>query len=408
MATDTLRSVGWRTPALVLLAGCTISMLTFGPRSSMGFFLGPMSAEQGWGREVFSMAIALQNLAWGAFQPVAGGFADRYGTGRVLAAGGLLYAAGLALMAWAPTPLWLNLAAGGMIGLALAAGSFSIVVAAFTKLMPPEKRAWAVGLGTAAGSLGQFLFAPLGLGLIDTIGWRGALLVMAALMLLVPLLAVVLAGRPQPPSGAEAAQSFGEALGEALRHNSYRLLVAGFFVCGFHLAFVTVHLPPYLADKGIEPSWGAVSLAVIGLFNIAGSFGSGLLSGRYPKRVILSAIYLARAVAIALFILLPITPLTVVLFSAVLGLLWLSTIPPTSGLVALMFGTRYVGMLFGVVFFSHQVGSFLGVWLGGRFYDATGSYDLVWWLSVALGLFAALVHWPIREAAVARPAAVPA
>lgn len=392
----------WRTPGLALLAGCLISMLTFGPRSAMGFFLTPMTVEHGWNREVFALAIAIQNLLWGAFQPIAGGFADKFGTGRVLVAGGVFYALGLALMAWAPTPAWLHLSAGVLIGVALAAGSFSIVIAAFGRVMPPERRAWAIGLGTAAGSLGQFLFAPLSLVLIDTTGWRVALVAMAAVMLLVPFLAVALAGRPPASVLVEPPQGFRKAIGEAFGHGSYQLLFAGFFVCGFHLAFVTVHLPPYLADKGVDASWGAISIAVIGLCNIVGSYASGMLSGRYPKRIILSLIYLARAVAIALFVTLPISPVTIVLFSATLGLLWLSTVPPTSSLVAVMFGTRYLGMLYGFVFFSHQVGSFLGVWLGGRLYDTTGSYDIIWWLSVALGIFAALVHWPIKEAAVAR------
>lgn len=393
--------VSWRTPVVVLIAGCLISMLTFGPRSAMGFFLAPVTTDQDWSREVFSLAIAIQNLMWGAFQPIAGGFADRYGTGRVLVAGGVFYAAGLALMAWAPTPLWLHVSAGMFIGFALSAGSFSIVIAAFGRLMPPEKRTWAIGIGTAAGSFGQFLFAPLSMVLIDSLGWRGALLTMAVLMLLVPLLAVALAGRVETSTDAGPQQGFGEAISEAFRHPPYLLLVAGFFVCGFHLAFVTVHMPAYLSGMGLA-AWGGISIALIGGFNIVGAYTSGVLSGVYPKRLILSFIYLARAVAIALFVTLPISPMTVILFSAALGFLWLSTIPPTSGLVAAMFGTRYLGMLYGFVFFSHQVGSFLGVWLGGRLFDTTGSYDLVWWLGVALGVFAAVVNWPIREQAAPR------
>jgi predicted MFS family arabinose efflux permease len=315
----------------------------------------------------------------------------------VLAIGGLVYAGGLALMSWAPTPLWLNVSAGVMIGLGMAAASFTIVLAAFGQRVPPEKRSIVFGVGTAAGSLGQFLFAPFGQALIDGFGWSEALLIMAALMLAVPLLAVVLAGKPGPAGEAFRDQTLGEALAAALAHRSYLLLTAGFFVCGFHIAFITTHLPPYIVDRGLDPAIGAWTLALVGLFNIIGSLSAGVIGQTYPKPAFLSLIYLTRAVAIALFVLFPATPATVLAFGAAMGLLWLSTVPPTTGLVAIMFGPKHLGALMGIVFLSHQVGAFLGVWLGGRLYDETGSYDVVWWLGVALGLFAALVHLPIEE-----------
>ncbi|MDQ3557899.1 MAG: MFS transporter [Pseudomonadota bacterium] len=382
---------------VVIVAGCLIALLSFGPRSVMGLFLAPMTEARDWSRETFALAIAIQNIMWGIGQPVAGAIADRYGPARVLAGGGLVYAAGLAVMSWAPTALWLHLSAGLMMGLGLAAASFSIVLAAFGKRVPAEKRSMVFGIGTAAGSMGQFLFAPLGQTLIQSIGWAQALAVLAAMMLAIPLLAVVFAG----PSAAETQtmrqQSLGQALGEAFAHRSYLLLTAGFFVCGFHLAFVTTHLPPYIVDQGLDPRIGAWSLALIGLFNVIGSLASGWIGQTYSKPIFLALIYLARAVLITAFVLLPTTPASVLVFAAILGLLWLSTVPPTSGLVAIMFGPKYMATLMGIVFFSHQVGAFLGVWLGGRLYDETGSYDVVWWLGVALGVFAAIVHWPIQE-----------
>jgi len=385
-------------PWVIVVAGCLIALITFGPRSVLGLFLAPMTEGRGWSRETFALALAIQNILWGLGQPFAGAFADRYGAGRVLALGGLVYAGGLALMAFAPSPLWLHVSAGVMIGLGMAAGSFTIVLAALGRRVTAERRAFVFGVGTAAGSAGQFLFAPFGAALISSIGWADALLVMAALMLAVPLLAIPLRGRPTAFPEAVREQTLREALAEAFAYRGYLLLVIGFFVCGFHIAFITAHLPAYLADLGFPTIYAGWSIALIGLFNIVGSLASGVLSGRYPKNGVLALIYLARAVLIAAFVLLPATPVTVLAFSALMGLLWLSTVPPTSGLVATMFGPRYMGTLMGVVFFSHQVGAFLGVWLGGRLYDQTGSYDVVWWLGVALGVFAALVHWPIRDA----------
>jgi MFS family permease len=381
---------------VVIVAGCLISLLSFGPRSIMGLFLAPMTDAREWSREIFALSIAIQNIMWGIGQPIAGAIADRYGSGRVLAGGGVIYAAGLALMAWAPDPLWLNVSAGLMIGIGMAAASFSIVLAAFSRRVPPEKRSIVFGVGTAAGSMGQFLFAPFGQTLIASFGWGQALVILAVVMLAIPVLALALAGRPSTTE-AMREQTMGQALGEAFLHRSYVLLTAGFFVCGFHVAFITTHLPPYIVDKGLDPRIGAWSLALIGLFNVVGSLASGVIGQSYSKPIFLSLIYLSRAIAIAVFVLLPATPFSVLVFAAVIGLLWLSTVPPTSGLVAIMFGPKHLGMLMGIVFFSHQVGAFLGVWLGGRLYDQTGSYDVVWWIGVALGIFAAVVHWPIQE-----------
>ena len=389
---------GWRTPAVVVACGCLIALLTFGIRSSFGLFTIPISDAHGWGREVFALAIAVQNLLWGARQPFAGALADRFGSARVLALGGLLYAAGVALMAVAATPLQMNLTAGVLIGLGLAGGSFTIVMAALARRVPPERRSWAMGVATAAGSLGQFLMAPLGQAFILAYGWQTALLLLAIGAAVVPLLATAMASSPAGlTSAGEVDLGLKETLARAFGHRSYLLLVAGFFVCGFHVAFITVHLPPYLMDVGADPRLAAWSIALIGLCNIVGSYGSGVLGGRHSKRWLLASIYFLRSVVIALFVLLPVTTVGVLLFAAAIGLLWLSTVPPTSGLVAVMFGTRYMATLFGVVFFSHQVGSFLGIWLGGLFFELYGSYDAVWWMSVALGLFAALIHLPIAE-----------
>lgn len=389
---------GWRTPAVVVGCGCAIALLTFGIRSSLGLFTAPISEAHGWSREVFALAIALQNLLWGAGQPFAGALADRFGSARVLAIGGALYALGVALMAVADTPLAMHLTAGVLIGLGLAGGSFTIVMAALVRRVPPEQRSWAMGIATAAGSLGQFLLAPLGQAFILAYGWQTALLLLALGAAAVPALATALKAAPGGRGLAgEVDLGFARTLALAFGHPSYLLLVAGFFVCGFHVAFITVHLPPYLTDRGIDPQLAAWSIALIGLGNIVGSYAAGVLGGRHSKRWLLAAIYGLRAVAIALFVLLPTTPTSVILFALAMGLLWLSTVPPTSGLVAVMFGTRYMATLFGVVFFSHQVGAFLGVWLGGLLYERHGSYDTVWWLGVALGLFAALVHLPIVE-----------
>ncbi len=400
---------GWRTPAIILICGSLIAMLSFGPRSSFGFFLTPMSNANGWGREVFALAFAIQNLLWGIGQPIAGAIADRFGTARVLCAGILLYAAGLALMSVSTTPILLDITSGVLIGFGLSGCSFNIVLSAFGKLLKPEWRGLALGLGTAAGSFGQFLFAPFGVAMIDSYGWQSALLVFGGLLLLgVPLALALMT--PASTSHAETGkqQSMTSALWEAFGHRSYVLLVLGFFTCGFQLAFVTAHLPSYLIDRGLDAHIGGWTIAIIGLFNIVGSLTSGYLGNFVPKRYILSVIYFTRALSIVAFILLPATVPITFAFAVITGLTWLSTVPPTSGLVAVMFGTRWLAMLYGFAFFSHQVGGFLGVLLGGIVFEATGSYNPVWWLSVFFGVASALINLPIVEKPTARFAAASA
>lgn len=401
-------------PEIIVAAGCLIALISFGPRASAGLFQLPMISQYGWGRDTFSLALAIQNLLWGLGAPFAGAIADRFGMVRVLCAGALLYAAGLVMMAYASTPLQLHLGAGVLIGFGLSACSFNLILAAFGKLLPEQWRPLAFGAGTAAGSFGQFLFPPIGNILIETLGWQQALIVFAFTLLPVLPLSVMLAmrGTKQPAAapGAVAApnQSIAQALAEAFRHRSYVLLVLGFFTCGFQLAFITVHMPAYLKDTGL-PAWvGGWTLAAIGLANAVGSLGSGWLTARMPKRHLLAWIYFGRAVAIAAFILLPPSPMTAIAFGIVIGVFWLSTVPPTSALVMLMFGTKYMAMLYGFAFFSHQVGGFLGVLLGGILYEQFGSYTVVWWLSVALGVASALINLPIVEKPVARAVPQPA
>ncbi len=400
-------------PEIIVAAGCLIALITFGPRASAGLFQIPMTIQFNWGRDTFSLALAIQNLLWGLGAPFAGAIADRYGTVRVLCVGALLYAAGLVMMAYATTPLQLHLGAGVLIGFGLSACSFNLVLAAFGKLLPEQWRPMAFGAGTAAGSFGQFLFPPIGNILIETLGWQQALIVFAFTLLPILPISIVMATRKTgAAAGAAAAnlpnQTIVQALTEAFKHRSYVLLVLGFFTCGFQLAFITVHMPAYLKDAGL-PAWvGGWTLAVIGLANAVGSLSSGWLSTRMPKRHLLAWIYLGRAVAIAAFILLPPSPTIAITFGIVIGLFWLSTVPPTSSLVMLMFGTKYMAMLYGFAFFSHQVGGFLGVWLGGVLYESLGNYQFVWWLSVALGIASALINLPIVERPVNRPEAQPA
>ena len=453
------RSDSWRTPAVVLICGCLISMVGFGPRSTLGFFLTPMSHDQGWGREVFALSVAIQTLLYGAAQPFSGAIADRFGTVRVIIAGTLLYAAGIFMMAHAATPETLFLSSGVLIGFGLSGCSFNLVLSSFGKLLPESWRSLAFGAGTASGSFGQFLFSPLAVGLIDTLGWRTTLEVFAGLLLLiVPLAFAIATPRSDAPqtsvrslrkddsqtsvrslrkddsqtslSGlrqnesdqtslrslrtAEAApsatqiQNYKQALAEALGHRSYILLVLGFFTCGFQLGFVTLHLPSYLIDRGLSAEVGGWTLGVIGLFNIVGAMTSGWLGGRMPKRYILAVIYFARALVVVFLITMPASPAVALIYGAVTGLLWLSSVPPTAGLVAVMFGTRWMAMLFGIAFFSHQVGGFLGVYLGGLLYEHTGSYDIVWWLGVLFGVLSAVINLPIVEKPVARLAMAPA
>jgi MFS family permease len=404
-------SVIW-SPAAVVVCGCLISMIGFGPRATLGFFLTPMSNANGWGREVFALSVAIQTLLYGAAQPFAGAIADRFGTVRVIIAGTILYAVGIYMMAHASTPATLYLSSGVLIGFGLAGCSFNLVISAFGKLLPEGWHSLAFGAGTAAGSFGQFLFSPLGVGLIDAFGWQAALEIFAGLLLLMIPLAFAVATPPSdaPPDARTASgagqQTYREALAEAFGHRSYILLVLGFFTCGFQLGFVTVHLPAYLLDRGLSAEIGGWTLGVIGLFNIVGAMLSGWLGGRLPKRYILSFIYFARALAVVLLITLPASPVTTLIFGAITGLLWLSSVPPTSGLVAVMFGTRWLAMLFGIAFFSHQVGGFLGVYLGGLLYEQTSSYDIVWWLSVVFGIVSAVINLPIVEKPVMRAAEV--
>ena len=396
----------WRTPALILACGCLIALVGFGARSGLGFFLTPMSSAHGWGRDVFALALAIQMLLWGAAQPVAGALADRYGATPILSVGAVLYALGLASMAYANTPAMLHLTAGAVIGFGLAGSSFTIVIGAFGKLMPPQWRSLAFGAGTAAGSFGQFVFSPLAVALIDNIGWQDTLVAFAAVVLVIMPLSLALAS-PRQAGGPtaltnQAQQSAAQALSEALGHKSFVLLVLGFFTCGFQIFFIAVHLPPYLVDRGLPAEVGGWTLASIGLFNIIGAVVAGWLAAFMPKRYILSLIYFGRAVAILIYILLPPSTVATLIFGAAMGLFWLSTVPPTSGLVAVMFGTRWLAMLFGFAFFSHQLGGFLGVWLGGVLFESSGSYDVVWWLSILLGLLSAVINLPIVERPVAR------
>jgi MFS family permease len=408
---ENAKSIDWRTPTVVVACGCLIAMISFGPRSSLGFFLTPLSQTNHWGRDVFAFAVAIQNLLWGIGQPFAGGIADRFGTNRVLCVGAALYALGLAIMARSTTPEELSLSAGVLIGLGLSGCSFNIVLGAFGKLLPEKWRSLAFGAGTAAGSFGQFLYSPIAVALMDKFGWQQALLIFAGVTLLILPLSLALA-TPVAPAGqssvAKSTQSARQAFAEAFGHRSYVLLVLGFFTCGFQLAFITVHLPAYLIDRGLSVEIGGWTLAVIGMFNIIGSLSSGWLSMRMPKRYLLSSIYFIRAAAIVAFISLPASPTSTLVFGAVTGLMWLSTVPPTSALVAVMFGTRWLAMLFGFAFFSHQVGGFLGVLIGGIAFERTGSYDLVWWLSVLFGALSAVINLPIVEKPVARPAMAPA
>ncbi len=404
MTTEPL--VQHKVPIIAISCACIIALLAFGPRSAMGFFQLPILEDNGWDRATFGLAMALQNLFWGVGQPLFGVIADKYGTWRVLALGAVLYALGLIVMALAPAPIWLHIGGGVLIGLGVAACSFGVVLASIARLVSPEKRSFAFGLGTAAGSAGMFVFAPISQGLIDALGWSDSLIWLGIAMLIIPLLAIPLRGNSSTSkvAASEFEQTVAEALREALMSRGYILLTAGFFVCGFQVAFITAHFPAYLGDLGIAARWAVVAISLIGFFNIIGSLASGYIGQRYSKPIFLALIYIARSIAFTAFLLIPVSPTSVVVFSVVIGILWLSTVAPTNALVAVMFGTRYLGMLGGIVFFSHQVGSFLGVWMGGVLYDQTGSYDVVWWVGVALGIFAAIVHWPIREEPVQHPA----
>ena len=396
----------WRTPALIIVAGCLIAMLGFGPRSVLGLFLEPMTLARGWSRETFGLAMAIQNLFWGLGVPVSGALADRYGPTRVLVVGALMYALGLWGMATTESATLLHLAGGVLTGLGVAFTAFSLALAAMARVVGPDKRSLVLGLGVASGSMGQVVFSPLGQAGIAALGWQPALLLLAASTLLILPLAFVLPSSTEAKGEVHSDQTIAEALREALAHRGYVLLTVGFFVCGFHVAFITVHVPAYVKDLGLGAQVGAYAIALIGLFNIAGSFLSGAAGQRWSKKGGLAFIYFARAICITALLLAPKTELTIYLFAGAMGILWLSTVPLTSGIVAQVFGVRYMATLFGVVFFSHQLGSFLGVWLGGRLYDTMGSYDPVWWAGVVLGVLAAVIHLPINEKPLARLAPV--
>ena len=391
----------------VLICGAAIVTLSMGIRHGFGLWLQPITMDRGWTRETFAFALAIQNLAWGLAGPLAGMLADRFGAFRVLLTGSVFYAGGLVLMALATSGLAFTGSAGVLIGMAQAGTTYAIVYGVIARQVAPEKRSWAMGVAAAAGSFGQFLMVPVESWLIGTWGWQNALFVLGCAALVIVPLAW---GLKEPARAANPAhqQSIGGALREAFAYPSFRLLMAGYFVCGFQLAFIGVHMPSYLKDHGLTPGVATMALALIGLFNVFGTYAAGSLGQRLPKRHILSTIYALRAVALVLFLLVPLSPWTVYVFASVMGLLWLSTVPPTNAIVAQIFGVQYMSMLGGFVFLSHQIGSFMGVWLGGKLFDATGSYNIVWWISVALGIFAALINLPVREAAITRLAPKPA
>jgi MFS family permease len=387
----------WRTPLLVIVAGCIIAMIGFGIRSVFGLFLEPMTTTHSWSRETFAIAMAIQNLLWGIGVPIAGALADRYGPMRVLSVGAVIYGLGVWGMAVTDSSMGLHLFGGLLTGLGIAFTAFSLALAAMAKVVGPERRTLVLGLGTAAGSLGQVIFSPLGQQFIANYGWQSALMILAATALLIIPLSLCLPNNQTHTGEAACNQTLTEALREAMGHRGFVLLTVGFFVCGFHVAFITVHFPSYVKDLGLAPEVGAYALSIIGLFNIAGSFLSGAAGTRWSKKSGLAFIYFTRAIVITALLLAPKTPTTIYLFAAAMGILWLSTVPLTSGIVAQVFGVRYMATLFGIVFFSHQIGSFLGVWLGGRLYDTTGTYDAIWWAGVILGLIAAFIHLPINE-----------
>ncbi|MDA7946431.1 MAG: MFS transporter [Hyphomicrobiaceae bacterium] len=383
---------------LVIIAGCIISLVGFGARSSFGLFLEPLTTAHGWTRETFALALAIQNLMWGIGVPVAGMIADKYGAWRVLVCGALVYAFGVWGMANSETGAAFHIFAGFTTGLGVALTAFSLALAVIAKAVGPERRSMALGIGAAAGSAGQVVFSPFAQALISAYGWHSALLVLAAsVLVIIPAALLLPKGSQATGLAGEADQTFSQAMHEAFSHKGYMLLTTGFFVCGFHVAFITVHFPAYVTDLGLSPQTGAIAISLVGLFNIVGAYASGAVGQRYSKKSSLAVIYFLRAVAITCLLVAPKTQFTIYAFAVAMGLLWLSTVPLTTGIVGQIFGTRFMATLFGIVFFSHQLGSFTGVWLGGWLYDKTGSYDPVWWAGVALGLLAALIHIPIDE-----------
>lgn len=393
----------------LLLCGAAVVVLTMGTRHGFGLWLQPITQAYGWVREDFSIAIAIQNLTWGVAGIFSGMLADRFGAFRIIASFAVIYAAGLLGMGLTDTPLLFSLTAGVMIGLAQAGTTYSVIYGVIGRNIPPERRAWAMGVTASAGSFGQFALMPMESWLIHTVGWQQALIWLAAIMLIAVPLAF---GMREPPiqrtSAAQGGQTIGQALREAFGYRSFQLLMAGYFVCGFQVMFIGIHIPSYVKDHGLDPQVASLALALIGLFNIFGTYTAGSLAQRFPKHRILSGIYLARAVGISAFLLAPPSPTSVYLFAAFMGFLWLSTVPVTTASVAQIFGVAHLSMLGGFIFFSHQIGSFIGVWLGGWLHDHTGSYDLAWYLSILLGVFAALVNLPVNETPLQRLRRAPA
>ncbi|MAH85087.1 MAG: hypothetical protein CBB68_12640 [Rhodospirillaceae bacterium TMED8] len=398
----------YRLPIAILVAGIFSVLIGMGLRASMGLFLKPMSLDLGWGREVFAFAIALQNLIWGILQPFAAAIADKHGTGRVVAAGGVLYVTGLYTMAEVADPLYFQLSAGLLLGMAQSGCALAVVLGAVGRALPENQRVFGLGLVTACGAAGQFTVVPIGQIFLNQYGWSSTFVILAMAATTIIGCAYFLRGNPNDTdlsgrTGEFTRDGLSNTIRLATSDRSYWLLAAGFFVCGFHVAFIGVHMPAFLSDAGLPPESGAWSLALIGIFNVVGAFTAGILGNRFPKKYLLGILYLLRALTIFIFVSLPITIETVAIFSIAMGLLWLSTIPLTSALVAVMFGPRYMGTLFSIVFFSHQVGSFLGVWLGGYIYDSTGSYMPIWWAGIIIGLLSAILHLPIKEQAVQQP-----
>lgn len=392
----------------VLLCGALIVTLSMGVRHGFGLWLQPITQARDWSRESFALALAVQNLSWGLVGIFAGMLADRFGALRVLVGGALLYALGLWGMASSSTPTAFALTTGVLIGAAQAGTTYAVIYGVIGRNVAPERRSWAMGVAAAAGSFGQFLMVPVEGWLITTLGWQQALLALAASVLLIVPLAWGLHERRAHAGVVHGEQSIVQALREALRYPSFQLLMAGYFVCGFQVVFIGVHMPSYLKDHGLSPQVASYALALIGLFNVFGTYAAGALGQRLAKRHILAFIYIARSVAISVFLLVPLTPASVYVFAAVMGVLWLSTVPPTNAAVAQIFGVAHLSMLGGFVFFSHQIGSFMGVWLGGLLYDRTGSYDIVWWIAIALGVAAALLNLPVNEQPIRRAPASPA
>jgi len=392
----------WRTPIVILICATAILLLSFGVRQTYGLMLAPISETHNWPLGVFSFAMALQTLIWGFSTPILGGIADRYGAGRVVSAGLILYAAGLWTMAYSTTPTEITLSTGILTGIGMSATGFPILLAVIGRSVPQERRGLFLGIASAGGSSGQVLVVPIAQHFITSQSYVAALIVLAIVMAIILPLVAAVSGKPQNPDGASRDQSVREAVGEALQHRGFVLLVTGFLVCGFQTMFIGAHLPNFLKEASISAGVAATCIAYIGFFNIIGCYVWGALGDRFSKKHMLALIYLLRSAGIAIFVVMPVTDLSAQLFAAYTGLLFLGTIPLTSGLVAQIFGVQYMAMLYGFAFLSHQVGSFLGIWMGGAVHDYTGSYDVVWWCAVGLGFVAAIIHWPIDESPVAR------